>query len=143
MNDIETMSAATSVTVMTTGSVCRKRPVSPDSTRNGRYATTFVSVAKKIARASRVGPIHAAISRGIPPASSRSIASPATTGMSTRSPSAMISVAIDTCWMSTPSISIAPNVIASVTGMDVAISSAERQFQNPISDTTTTRKIAS
>ena len=31
----------------------------------------FVIVAKKMARASRVGPIHAALSRGVPAASSR------------------------------------------------------------------------
>ena len=50
-----------------------------------------------------VGPSQAASSRGVPWPSSRLIASPATTGMSTSRPSAMISVAIETCWRSMPS----------------------------------------
>jgi hypothetical protein len=71
------------------------------------------------------------------------MASPATTGSSTSRPSAMISEAIDTCCTSRPSISIMPNVIASVMGIDSAISSADRHSQNPISDTRTTSATAS
>ena len=63
----------------------------------------FVTVAKKMARASLVGPSHAARRPGLPASSSRLMASPATTGSSTRSPSEMISAAIDICWMSMPS----------------------------------------
>ena len=54
-------------------------------------------VAKIIAFASFVGPIHDARSRGEPEPSSRLIASPATTGISTSKPRAMISVAMETC----------------------------------------------
>ena len=42
-----------------------------------------------------------------------------------------------------PSMCIMPKVIASVIGMEIAISTAERHSQNPISETTTTRMIAS
>ena len=54
-------------------------------------------VAKIIAFASLVGPIQDARSLGEPAANSRLIASPATTGMSTSKPRAMIKVAIETC----------------------------------------------
>ena len=57
----------------------------------------LVMVANTIAFASLVGPSQDARSRGEPEPSSRLIASPATTGMSTSKPSAMISVAIETC----------------------------------------------
>ncbi len=55
----------------------------------------------------------------------------------------MMSVAIDTCWMSMPSTWVTPKVIASVSGMEAAISSAARQSQNPIRATRTTRTMAS
>ena len=57
----------------------------------------FVMVANTIAFASFVGPIQDARSRGEPEPNSRLIASPATTGISTNNPSAMIKVAIETC----------------------------------------------
>ena len=46
---------------------------------------------------------------------------PATTGSSTSSPSAMISEAIETCCRSIPSIKTMPYVMASVSGMEMAI----------------------
>ena len=57
----------------------------------------FVMVANIIAFASFVGPTQDASSRGKPEPNSRLMASPATTGISTNKPRAMISVAIDTC----------------------------------------------
>ena len=55
----------------------------------------------------------------------------------------MISEAIETCCRSIPSTCIIPNVIASVIGIDSAISSAERHSQKPISETSTTSTTAS
>ena len=55
----------------------------------------------------------------------------------------MMSDAIETCWRSIPSTCIIPNVIASVIGIDSAISSADRHSQKPISDTSTTSATAS
>src|SRR5580704_1773545 len=81
--------------------------------------------------------------RGCPAPSSRTIASPDTTGTSTNSPSAMISEAIETCCRSIPSVLMTPNVIASVIGMDTAIRMAVRQLQKPIKATTTTSTSAS
>ena len=49
-----------------------------------------------------------------------------------------MSDAIDICWMSRPMICINPNVIASVIGIDNAISRAERHSQNPTKETRTT-----
>ena len=103
----------------------------------------FVTVAYMIAVASFVGPSHDATIGGCPAASSRFIESPATTGSSTSSPSAMISVAIDTCCRSMPSKRIIPKDMRSVNGIDSAISSAERHSQNPINETMTTSAIAS
>ena len=71
------------------------------------------------------------------------MASPATTGSSTSSPSAIISDAIDTCCRSMPSAYIEAKVSASVNGMASAMTSAERHSQNPISATSTTSTIAS
>ena len=48
-----------SVHVMTIGRLYRNKYVSPVSSRNGRYATTLVIVAKTMALASLLGPIHA------------------------------------------------------------------------------------
>ena len=103
----------------------------------------FVMVAYRIAFESFVGPSQAATRRLLPCASSRLIASPATTGSSTSSPKAMISEAIDICWISRPSNCMKPNVMARVTGIEIAISSAERHSQNPISETKITSAIAS
>jgi hypothetical protein len=100
-------------------------------------------VAYKIAVASLVGPSQAAIIFGWPSARVRLIESPATTGSSTSKPSAMISVATDTCWMSTPSKYIMPKVMAKVMGMEIAIRTADRHSQKPISETSTTRMMAS
>ena len=55
----------------------------------------------------------------------------------------MMSEAIDTCCTSMPSTLIIPNVIARVSGIASAISSAERHSQKPSSATMTTRTIAS
>jgi hypothetical protein len=55
----------------------------------------------------------------------------------------MISDAIETCCRSIPSRYIIPKVIASVIGIDNAISTAERHSQKPMSDTSTTRITAS
>ncbi len=55
----------------------------------------------------------------------------------------MMREAIDTCWRSMPSVSIIPKVIASVSGMDIAIRSAGRHSQKPTRATSTTRTIAS
>ena len=73
----------------------------------------------------------------------RLIESPATTGSSTSNPRAMIRVATETCWMSMPRRYIMPNVIASVMGMEIAMSRAERHSQNPMRETITTRTMAS
>ena len=62
----------------------------------------LVIVAYIIAVASFVGPSQAATPRRLPAASSRLMASPATTGSSTSRPSAMISVAMETCCRSMP-----------------------------------------
>ena len=45
--------------------------------------------------------------------------------------------------MSMPSRYIMPKVIAKVMGMEIAMSTAERHSQNPISETITTRTMAS
>ena len=103
----------------------------------------FVSVAKKMAVASLVGPSHAAMSRGKPAARPRLMPSPATTGTSTSRPSAMINVATDTCCKSIPNIYETPKVMPSVIGIARAMMSARRHSQNPIKETTTTRMIAS
>jgi hypothetical protein len=55
----------------------------------------------------------------------------------------MMSDAIEICCRSMPMANIIPNVIASVIGIESAISSAERHSQKPMSDTTTTRMTAS
>ena len=68
----------------------------------------FVIVAKRIARASFVGPSHAETMGGCPRARSRLMASPATTGSSTSSPSAMMSEAIEICCRSIPSKYMSP-----------------------------------
>ena len=111
------MRDATSAQARTTGRLFMKLPVSPWISSIGRYATILVMVANMMAVASLVGPSQAATVRGFPPSSSRLMASMATTGSSTNSPRAMISDAMETCWMSTPSTSIMPNVMASVTGI--------------------------
>jgi len=80
---------------------------------------------------------------GWPAPSSRTIASPDTTGTSTNNPSAMISEAIETCCRSIPRVLITPNVMASVMGIDAAIRMAVRQLQKPIKATTTTSTNAS
>src|SRR5215469_17243703 len=143
MNVIETNRDATNAQVITIGRLNKNSPVVPVSIRNGRYATTFVIVAKRIACASFVGPSQAEITGGCPSSSARLIESPATTGSSTSNPRAMIRVATETCWISTPSRCVNPNVIASVMGIDTAISTAERHSQKPMSDTSTTSAIAS
>src|SRR6266568_958714 len=89
----------------------------------------FVMVAYRIAFESFVGPSQAATRRLLPCASSRLIASPATTGSSTSRPKAIINEAIDICWISKPSNCMKPNVMARVTGIEIAISSAERHSQ--------------
>src|SRR5262245_6305907 len=129
MNVIDTSRDATSEHVITTGNVYMNSPVEPVSIKNGRYATMFVIVAYRIAVASLVGPSQAATTGGWPNARSLLIASPATTGSSTSKPSAIISVAIETCCKSMPSRCIMPNVIASVTGIEIAINNAERHSQ--------------
>ena len=103
----------------------------------------LVMVAKMIALMSFVGPSHAAMSGGKPAPSEFLIASPATTGTSTSRPRAMISVAMEICWRSIPSMCDIPKVIKRVIGIANPISSAERQSQKPISETITTRMIAS
>jgi hypothetical protein len=103
----------------------------------------LVIVANRIAVASLVGPSHDATSGFHPEASARLMASPATTGSSTRSPSAMISDATEICCRSIPRRCIIPNVIARVSGIDSARSSAERHSQNPISAMITTKMTAS
>ena len=140
---IETNSAASSEQLMTMGRLYRNFPVSPGNSRKGRYETIFVTVAYAIVLNSFVGPSHAAVDLGWPSPSSRTIASPDTTGTSTSSPSAMISEAIETCCRSIPSVLMTPNVIASVIGMDAAISMAVRQLQKPTRATTTTSTSAS
>ncbi len=55
----------------------------------------------------------------------------------------MISVAMETCWRSIPSVCAIPKVMKSVIGIASPISSAERQSQKPISETIITRMIAS
>ncbi len=55
----------------------------------------------------------------------------------------MINVATETCWMSMPSRYNTPKVIASVMGMEIAISTADRHSQKPSHDTNTTRTMAS
>ena len=64
----------------------------------------LVIVAYMMAVAIFVGPSQGATMRGCPSASMRLMESPATTGSSTSSPSAMISDATDTCWISMPSM---------------------------------------
>src|SRR5215212_9513635 len=86
----------------------------------------LVIVAYRIAFESLVGPSQAATRRLLPCASSRLIASPATTGSSTSRPKAMINEAIDICWISRPSNCMKPNVMATVTGIEIAMTSAER-----------------
>src|SRR5258705_5543939 len=103
----------------------------------------LVTVTYMMAVASFVGPSQAAITGGLPSASERLMESPAITGSSTNNPRAMIKVATETCWISTPIRYKTPNVIASVTGMDMAISKAERHSQKPTHDTSTTSTIAS
>ena len=103
----------------------------------------FLIVAKRIAVASFVGPSHVATSGDFPSFNARLMASPATTGSSTSRPRAMMSEATDTCCRSTPRTDIIPNVIATVIGIESAISSAERHSQKPISATSTTRMMAS
>ena len=100
-------------------------------------------VANAIVLNSFVGPSQAATDLGWPAPSSRTIASPDTTGTSTNSPSAMISEAIETCCRSIPRVLMTPNVIASVIGIDTAIRMAVRQLQKPIKATTTTSTSAS
>ena len=143
MKVIETSREATSAQVITIGKLCRNSPVVPFSSRNGTYATMLVIVANRIACASFVGPSHAATTGGWYSAKQRLIESPATTGSSTSSPSAIINVAMDTCCRSTPNTCANANVIASVIGIEMAISTAERHSQNPISETITTSTIAS
>ena len=55
----------------------------------------------------------------------------------------MMSEAIETCWTSIPSRCIMPNVIESVSGIAIAMSSAERHSQKPTSATRITSAIAS
>ena len=55
----------------------------------------------------------------------------------------VISEAIETCCRSIPHNCINPKVIASVIGIDTAMSSADRHSQKPMSETMTTRMIAS
>ena len=55
----------------------------------------------------------------------------------------MISVAIDTCWMSMCRTWTIPKAMASVSGIEAAISSAARQSQKPTRATTTTSAMAS
>jgi len=129
--------------LITIGRLYRNLPVSPDNNRNGRYEAMFVIVANAITLNSLVGPSHAAIALGSPSPSSRTMASPETTGTSTRSPSAIISEAMETCWRSMPSVFITPNVIASVMGIAAATKTAVRQLQKPIRATITTRTTAS
>src|SRR5258708_33763113 len=100
------------------------------------------TVAKTWAFVGGVGPSQDAIGGGYPAARPRLMASPATTGLSTNRPNAMMSVAIETCWRSSPITAAMPRLMASVMGMEKAISSAERQSQNPIAETNTTRIIA-
>ncbi len=92
----------------------------------------FVTVANAMVLNNFVGPSHAATDLGLPSPSSRTMASPDTTGTSTSSPSAIISEAIETCWRSIPRVFITPNVIASVMGIEIAIRTAVRQLQKPI-----------
>src|SRR5262250_2060641 len=89
----------------------------------------LVIVANIMALASLVGPSQAATRGGWPRTRSRLMASPATTGSSTRSPSAMISVAIETCCKSIPSINIMPYVMASVSGIEMAMRRGARHDQ--------------
>src|SRR6266850_5423910 len=97
MNIMATINAATSEQVSTIGRLYKNSPVLPGKVRNGKYATILVIVAKMIAVISFVGPSHEATGGGKPPASEFLIASPDTTGTSTSRPSAMISVAMETC----------------------------------------------
>src|ERR1700755_2246744 len=113
------------------------------SGKQGRCEAIFVPVANAIVLNSLVGPSHAAVDLGWPSPSSRAIASPETTGTSTSNPRAMISEAIETCCRSIPRVLMTPNVIASVIGIDAAISRAVRQLQKPISATMTTSTSAS
>ena len=55
----------------------------------------------------------------------------------------MMSVATDTCCRSIPNMYETPKVMASVIGIARAMISARRHSQNPISETMTTRTIAS
>src|SRR5947209_6346528 len=126
---IETSSAAISEQLITTGRLYRNLPVSPGSIRKGRYETMFVTVANAIVLNSLVGPSQAAMDLGWPAPSSRTIASPDTTGTSTSRPRAIINEAMETCWRSIPSVLITPNVIAKVIGIDTAMSSEVRQLQ--------------
>src|SRR5215469_3907051 len=129
---IETNRADNSEQLITTGRLYRNLPVSPGNSRKGRYETIFVRVANAIVLNSFVGPSHAAVDLGWPAPSSRTIASPDTTGTSTSKPRAMISEAIETCCRSIPRVLMTPKVIASVIGIDAAINKAVRQLQKPI-----------
>src|SRR6201984_2999986 len=140
---VETNRAASSEQLMTIGRLYRNLPVSPGNRRKGRYETIFVTVAYAIVLNSFVGPNHAAVDLGWPSPSSRTIASPDTTGTSTSNPRAMISEAIETCCRSIPRVLMTPNVIASVIGIDAAINMDVRQLQKPIRATTTTSTNAS
>src|ERR1017187_1476365 len=62
----------------------------------GESTASYLSQASLLRSASRTG-THDAISLGEPLPSSRLMASPATTGISTNKPRAMINVAIETC----------------------------------------------
>ena len=103
----------------------------------------LVIVANIMALASFVGPSQAAARDGWPRTRSRLMASPATTGSSISSPSAMISVAIETCCRSIPSIKIIPYVMASVSGMEMAIRRGARHSKKPSKATRITRPMAS
>ena len=94
--------------------------------------------------ASLVGPSFTLLrDAASPSARPRLMPSPATTGTSTSRPSAMMSVATDTCCRSMPNMYVTPKVMARVIGIARAMMSARRHSPNPISDTPTTRMIAS